>query len=140
MSAHRGTSNANDRGSSKDRARRRAYLLATYASDVQVLLVHNVGDDEDRYVYPNDADDQAFLQAYLEEGGVAYEVLATCRCFRCGRLLIDATLTADRIKPGVEGGSYCRENIRPACGPCNSSTGSKLGHERRKARRKTARS
>ena len=30
----RGTSNANDRGSSRDRARRRQWLMDTYASDV----------------------------------------------------------------------------------------------------------
>jgi hypothetical protein len=46
-----------------------------------------------------------------------------CRCYRCGVLMTEATLTVDRIKPGCHGGTYARSNIRPACGTCNSSTG-----------------
>jgi hypothetical protein len=42
-----------------------------------------------------------------------------CRCFRCGILLTIETLTVDRIEPGRDGGTYRRENIRPACQPCN---------------------
>lgn len=81
---HRGTSNRNARGSSYDRAARRAFLL------------HKHGD------------------------GV------TCPCCRCGTKLTDATITVDRIVPGVAGGTYRRSNIRPACGLCNSETGGKL--------------
>jgi 5-methylcytosine-specific restriction endonuclease McrA len=54
----------------------------------------------------------------------------TCRCYRCGAILVEATLTVDRINPGCLGGTYQRHNIRPACGACNSSTGNTL---RRKA-------
>lgn len=46
-----------------------------------------------------------------------------CRCYRCGQLLTVDTVTVDRIRPGCQGGTYRRDNIRPACGTCNSSTG-----------------
>ena len=48
---------------------------------------------------------------------------AACRCYRCGHLLTAETLTVDRIIPGCRGGTYRRDNIRPACATCNSSTG-----------------
>lgn len=109
----RGTTNGNARGSSYARRARRAWLLANYASNE----------------------------------------LGFCRCYRCGTLLYnpddypvaDATplsaeadlwpdrrplfsqpLTVDRIIPGCRGGTYRRNNIRPACGPCNSETGGGL--------------
>jgi hypothetical protein len=41
-------------------------------------------------------------------------------------VLDDATITVDRIVPGRDGGTYRRNNIRPACGPCNSETGGAL--------------
>lgn len=47
----------------------------------------------------------------------------TCRCFRCGRVLRAGTLTVDRIVPGCRGGTYRRDNIRPACARCNSQIG-----------------
>lgn len=50
----------------------------------------------------------------------------TCRCYRCGDLLSLVTLTVDRIIPGIHGGTYRRNNIRPACGSCNSETGATL--------------
>jgi 5-methylcytosine-specific restriction endonuclease McrA len=43
----------------------------------------------------------------------------TCPCYRCGVVLDDSTITVDRVVPGVAGGRYTRDNIRPACGPCN---------------------
>lgn len=48
---------------------------------------------------------------------------AACRCYRCGELLTSSEVTVDRIIPGCRGGSYRRNNIRPACGRCNSITG-----------------
>lgn len=51
------------------------------------------------------------------------EGLPACRCYRCGVLLTVATVTVDRIVPGCQGGTYRRDNIRPCCGTCNSSTG-----------------
>lgn len=79
----RGTSNSNARGNTRDRARRRAWLVKTYASDVPGF----------------------------------------CRCYRCGALLSQNTVTVDRIVPGCEGGRYVRNNIRPACLTCNAETG-----------------
>lgn len=46
-----------------------------------------------------------------------------CRCYRCGILLDYSRLTVDRIIPGARGGTYRRNNIRPACAQCNSETG-----------------
>lgn len=45
---------------------------------------------------------------------------------RCEMDLTFATLTVDRIVPGVLGGRYTRDNIQPACGPCNSEHGGLL--------------
>lgn len=100
----RGTSNANVRGNSKQRAARRAWLLKVFESD-------------------------------QGEG--------TCRCYRCGKVLTEGgevkvtetsgnstiiylaeyALTVDRIIPGAQGGTYARNNIRPACLRCNMETG-----------------
>jgi hypothetical protein len=47
------------------------------------------------------------------------------RCaFGCGTILTLETVTVDRHPtPGAHGGTYARDNIRPACGPCNSTHG-----------------
>lgn len=84
MPVTRGTTNSNARGSTADRAARRAYLLETFGDGT------------------------------------------TAPCFYCTRPLTDATITVDRIIPGAVGGTYKRDNIRPACGPCNSSRGGRL--------------
>lgn len=55
----------------------------------------------------------------------------TAPCYRCPTALDFVTITVDRIIPGCEGGTYRRDNIRPACAPCNSETGGKLGATRR---------
>jgi len=57
-----------------------------------------------------------------------------CRCYRCGELLDDSTVTVDRIVPGCLGGRYVRTNIRPACSACNSETGGALASEKNKLR------
>lgn len=49
------------------------------------------------------------------------------RCFHCGTLLDVNTVSPDRIRPGVLGGTYDRDNIRPACLGCNVSDGGRLG-------------
>lgn len=123
MTATRGTTNGNARGSSYSRAARRAYLLATYAANVQVIRPEDPA-LTDRY--PTSPEDQAEWMADLEAADVPYALLATCRCYRCGGLLVDGTLTVDRIIPGCKGGTYRRDNIRPACGGCNSETGGAL--------------
>lgn len=47
----------------------------------------------------------------------------TAPCFRCDLPLLYSTLTVDRINPGARGGRYTRDNIRPACKPCNTELG-----------------
>ncbi len=100
--ARRGTTNRNDRGNAKDRERRRAWLIETYRADVDVVDIRWIG------------------------GGQLTEDVSipACRCYRCGTLLTVDTVTVDRIIPGCRGGTYRRNNIRPACSSCNSMTGS----------------
>lgn len=44
------------------------------------------------------------------------------------------TMTVDRHPiPGIDGGTYVRDNIRPACGSCNSRSGIALREQRRAA-------
>lgn len=60
--------------------------------------------------------------------------IITFCCFKgCTEELNFETITVDRYPiAGCEGGTYRRGNIRPMCGFHNSSTGSLLGHKRRK--------
>lgn len=106
--ATRGTTNGNQRGSVHARRARRAWMVLAYQSNIP----------------------------------------GYCRCYRCGGLLFNPDdyphgpsghliwkdevsgewntarpLTIDRIIPGCKGGTYRRNNIRPACGGCNSETG-----------------
>lgn len=100
MKLPRGTSNANDRGSAEDRKRRRAWLVENFRADADLLRLYGA--------------EVATLQGMGEPA---------CRCYRCGSLLTVDTVTVDRIVPGCQGGTYRRNNIRPACGRCNSVTG-----------------
>lgn len=113
----RSTSNGNANGSSADRRRRREWLVEHYRADVDVVI------------RPWDLDDDGTLLGYTTIG--LGEGMPACRCYRCGTLLTVDTVTVDRRVPGCEGGTYRRDNIRPACGSCNSSTGGKLGAARR---------
>lgn len=108
--ATRGTTNGNARGSSYTRARRRQWLIETYRANVDVI----------RY-YPS-----RFAGKTLAAQGPPGSGQPACRCYRCGFLLTVDTVTVDRIIPGCAGGTYRRNNIRPACGTCNSSTGGAL--------------
>lgn len=47
----------------------------------------------------------------------AYGDGLACPCVHCGTSLGYATVEADRIVPG---GTYRRDNVQPACRPCNS--------------------
>lgn len=116
--AGRGTSNGNDRGSSAARAARRAWLVETFRanSDLSSYTV------QPHPWYPPTREMVPFGSGE-----------PACRCYRCGLLMTEDSLTVDRIVPGCDGGTYRRNNIRPACGPCNSETGGKLAH--RKAKR-----
>lgn len=112
----RGTTNGNQRGSSESRRRRRTWLVLTYRANVDLHPQFN-GRGE-------------LIDAHVVLFGQGQPA---CRCYRCGRLLIDApglnglpspwTVTVDRIIPGCRGGTYRRNNIRPACRDCNSETG-----------------
>lgn len=47
--------------------------------------------------------------------------------FNCGAIVTLETITVDRHPiPGCDGGTYKRDNIRPACGSCNSRHGGPL--------------
>lgn len=105
----RGTTNGNARGGSDARRRRREWLLLTYRAN------------EDKPLWFGTT--PGFGSVPFGEG------IPACRCYRCGNLLTVDTLTVDRIIPGCRGGTYRRNNIRPACGACNSETG---GAERSK--------
>jgi hypothetical protein len=107
----RGTTNTNDRGNVHDRRRRREWLVETYRADF------------DAFVY------KGVITGAVKRG----DGQPACRCYRCGELLTVETVTVDRRVPGIEGGTYDKSNIRPACGPCNSSTGGVLGAERKAA-------
>lgn len=110
----RGTSNGNRRGSSEDRRRRREWLVKTYRADIDILT------PELRHPHGGTAGPGWFHRGPLGTG------LMACRCYRCGDLLTTETVTVDRIVPGCMGGTYRRNNIRPACGGCNSETGGAL--------------
>lgn len=118
----RGTSNANQRGNSEARRRRREWLVEAYRADVDVSVARTT-------------ENRVFdVQQYNPRlDGCGYVREAACRCYRCGKLLSADTVTVDRIVPGCtktkmfpNGGTYVRWNIRPACGPCNSETGGGL--------------
>lgn len=96
MTAKRGTTNGNARGSVEDR---REWLVETYRANADALINGHP------------------CPVPIGSGEPA------CRCYRCGVLLTLDTVTVDRIIPGCKGGTYRRSNIRPACGPCNSETG-----------------
>lgn len=56
---------------------------------------------------------------------------APCSFPGCDTILTFETMTTDRYPiPGESGGTYRRNNIRPACGPCNSRDGSLRMHAR----------
>lgn len=113
LPTRRGTTNTNDRGSTHNRRARRAWIITAWAADVSPL-VHS---------------------------SVLVDPVPVARCFRCGVLVFNpddvhfpATevwlrwkgakpLSIDRVVPGCRGGTYARNNIRPACGTCNSETG-----------------
>lgn len=111
MSA-RGTTNRNDRGSTTSRRARREYLVETYRADCDAIVTT----------------DGKLITTTAVEFGTGEPA---CRCYRCGQLLTVDTVTADRIKPGCKGGTYRRDNIRPACGRCNSITGTQVREQMR---------
>jgi hypothetical protein len=103
----RGTTNGNARGGSEDRRRRREWLVMTYRANVDAIVIE-LSDGHHVFIEVDPGTERSQL---------------ACRCYRCGVLLTADTVTVDRIIPGCRGGTYRRENIRPACGRCNSVTG-----------------
>lgn len=133
----RGTSNGNCRGNWRDRARRRKRILESYAADRSVLRITQlIGETETSFDLDVDAKLAEVTAQWYRDHGVhvtSVEVLPAVRCYRCGTVLTEDSLTIDRITPGAEGGTYTDANIRPACGTCNSATGGALGAARKKA-------
>lgn len=113
----RGTSNSNQRGSSETRRRRREWLVETFRANVDALVLT----------------DGSLFACYGTPPG-AEGLMPACRCYRCGDLLTVDTVTVDRIVPGCKGGTYRRNNIRPACGRCNSETGGPLARTKKKGK------
>lgn len=128
---HRGTTNRNARGGSEARRVRRTWLVETYRADVDVIRV-TWADETQTLYYPTDkAMFAAWVDLECDELPIDVEILPACRCYRCGVFLHEGTVTVDRIKPGCRGGTYRRDNIRPACQHCNSETGGRLGSARK---------
>lgn len=136
--ARRGTSNGNAAGSSTDRRRRKEWLLATFPADVALVRVSFEGNPPgELHPVPLDRVDRVVADWSTPIDGapaVTVEVLPAVRCYRCATLLHAGTVTADRIIPGCEGGTYRRDNLRPACQPCQSFTGGQLAHRNRPKR------
>ncbi|WP_217996825.1 HNH endonuclease [Nocardioides jensenii] len=125
----RGTSNSDQRGSSYTRRRRREWLVKTYRANRDVT-VPKPGVIENGGSLPGG-------RISLRDDVID---VPACRCYRCGALLTVDTVTVDRIIPGCKGGTYRRDNIRPACGDCNSETGGPLANGREhQAAKKAAR-
>lgn len=121
--SERNAASRNERGSAEARRRRREWLVVTYRAD------RDLHELIERIVLDGDG---AFLTRYEIMDGVPLgQGVPACRCYRCGRLLTSLTLTVDRIIPGVDGGTYRRDNIRPACFGCNNETGQTVGKKAR---------
>lgn len=135
---YRGTSNSNERGNSEDRRRRRRWLVETFRADVDVMFVPD---------WPRGAAARRLraLRVAADGGRVPDRMVEVppgkgepaCRCYRCGDLLTVDTVSPDRIIPGCEGGTYKRNNIRPACDRCQETTGGVLGNLRKRRRSNT---
>ena len=124
-----GTVNGGDRGNTEDRRRRREWLVATYQADEVVVYIWDVANGADPDGPPtwttSSFHGPGLVRLQTSWGRIAKWVPA-CRCYRCGTLLTADTVTPDRIIPGCLGGTYRRNNIRPACQRCQSITGNQI--------------
>ena len=125
----RGSSNGNDRCNVEQRRKRRAWLLETYAADVTLVRV----EWEDGEVLYDHREGVEWWKSQINilplsnmPDVISVEEVPTARCYRCGELLHDGTITVDRIHPKAHGGAYTRDNVRPTCGSCNSITGGRV--------------
>src|SRR3989304_9792668 len=90
----RGTPNGNVRGGSAERRRRRAWLVETYRANVDIYRgLPALGE----------------IECPIGDG------VPACRCYPCGTLLTEDTVTIDRIAPRGPGGAD-RGERRPAGG------------------------
>lgn len=127
--AKRGTTNGNQRGSAETRRKRREWLIENYRADVDVWFITDPWNGSLAEVTkPAGSPDDFSLDFSNWETVPFWAVLEpkwekVCRCYRCGTFLTVDTVSVDRIIPGCKGGTYRRNNIRPACLPCNSKTG-----------------
>lgn len=112
---YRGTTNTNARGGSSDRRRRREWLVEHWPADLDAYDAHAVIRERRAAAEIFDEVPPLWLGCVLGEGEAA------CRCYRCGILLTVDTVTVDRIVPGCQGGTYRRDNIRPACSTARTS-------------------
>lgn len=77
---------------------------------------------------PNSKARRSLKQWMLDHFGDGTKALCS---FGCGVELDIESVTFDRFPvAGIDGGTYKRGNVRPACGSCNSSDGSRRMHER----------
>ena len=139
MSA-RGASNKNEAGNSEDRRRRKVWLVSNWSADVAVAkTTYEQDGEETTYCFPvalTVTVDDLITQRITANAEpffgtlVRAEIMPACRCYRCGTVLTVETVTADRRIPGVLGGTYRQDNLRPACGPCNSITGGALARDK----------
>lgn len=126
----RGTSNSNQRGSAEERRRRKEWLIETYAAD-RLARVHILSDG-DVLALP------AGTGGMYSDTVQVFDDVPAARCYRCGCLLVaimrpdgqpgSHSITVDRIVPYCKGGTYRRNNIRPACSRHNSETGGALAN------------
>lgn len=71
-------------------------------------------------------------QWLLDNFGDGVTATCTLQCSaKCLGTVDITTLQVDRITPGIEGGTYSRDNIQPGCGPCNAQDGGVLGAKRK---------
>lgn len=154
-SDRRSTTSKDVQGSSEDRRRRKRWLVTGHwRSDVDVLRIYDKRIDYtleltwpagtgpgswDEFV--TDPEERHLVEMVywaLRDAGLGpedFKVQPTCRCFHCGKLLTEDEVSPDRIVPGCEGGTYRRENLRPACLEHNVKRGSRLGHARKAAKK-----
>lgn len=66
---------------------------------------------------------QAKRRYLLKEYGNGVEVVCALKLVCDGKTLTQATVTLDRIIPGLVGGRYSNANIQPACIDCNYARG-----------------
>lgn len=99
------------RGNSRTRHRRKLYLLLTFGRPV----VWTVETDEFGDLSPADPLDHTAWVA---------------QCHECSTLVTYQTMMVDRIKLGIDGGRYTRDNIQIHCPTCSHRQGQTVMRQR----------